>query len=270
MSQPTIDYSGTKVMKGLLRAGLRRMNKFVPRSFDVSPPIVQLFVHEPPRLRTHYTFVNFTSLYSPGTSEPVRYVLTLRDDRGHTVGKAKIEVPPFGSVDCDPERVFGCKLPALGSLCAQIRSRRLFSYSDKHLGKVTAHFYALYRDEGMRALSVIHPQTAIWNHTPRPERWSSNMLIPPATLESIRFLQVNPTQRPVQTEIVLRARHTGEIVERSVAAMAPMGARSVTWQTDQLSSRDMLYLTSDSLTAPNAKPLVFLFFRNGAFSAAHS
>jgi hypothetical protein len=272
MSLPTIDYSAKSAVKGLVRFGLSRMNRFVPRSWDVSQPIVQLFVHEPPLLRTRYTFVNFPSLYSPATSEHVRYELTLRDTDGRVARRGSLDVSAFGSVDCDPETVFGADLPSLGSISAQIRSGRRLAYSDKHLGKLTAHFYALYHDADMRALSVIHPQTAMWKRSTHVDndKWASNMLIPPSKLSCIRLLQVNPTRDVRHTEIVLRSLDGGNVVASSAARMAPMSTRSIQWETETLPSQEMVYIASDSLTAPNAKPLVFLFFRNGAFSAAHS
>lgn len=95
------------------------------------------------------------------------------------------------------------------------------------------------------------------------------MLIRPSSIVQLEVFQINPTTAEATTRIAVRA-IDGEELAASAAVMPPLGSRRIVWDARQLGSVPYVYLTSDRLTAPNAKPLVFLHFRGGAFSAAHS
>lgn len=266
MSLPALSTApGTFVRRVM---GSRKILRWLPRNLKLGDPVLQFFLNGFGKT-TRYTFVNFPSLYAPGAAHPCIYDLVLHDALGSIAGRATIEVPVAGTADVVLGDVMRTPLPELGILSARIRSPRHFDYSDRHLGTVRSFFYAAYHDQAMRSISVIHPQTAKYSSLPDRPTWRSNMLLWPSRVNSFELLLMNPTTVDAVTDLQLVAGN-GEIVASSAATVPPFGARRVVWESAPLRQYPYVSVSADMLAAPNAKPLVFLNFDNGAFSAAHS
>jgi hypothetical protein len=95
------------------------------------------------------------------------------------------------------------------------------------------------------------------------------MLIFPHAFDELEIFQINPSPAAAESVVSLHDMH-GDVVTSGHGRIAAHGARRIVWSTQPLRSYPFVSLASDTLTAPNAKPLVFLNFANGAFTAAHS
>lgn len=267
MSLPTLRSESRSFFRRALRHGLRLARKISPRSLNVDMPVCQLFLGGYGK-RTVYTFVNFPSLYCPRTAASCHYALTLYDQDGVEVARGRVTVPPFGTAAVRLEDVLRRPLPELGLLAAQIRPSAPFSYADHHLGTITAHFYAMYHDEEMRSLSVIHPQTTLWGASPPRMPWRSNLLIRPETIEAVEIFQINPATTSAQTTLSVSS-PDGKPIVSSTSRIPARGVRRIYWPAVEFRERPFVVLTADAVTAPNAKPLLFQHYQTG-FCAAHS
>lgn len=257
---------GRSFVSRALRYASRVAKRIAPRGLNVSAPICQIFLGGNGK-KSVYTFMNFPSLYRPTGAYSCCYDLTLHDAAGETVGDAKVSVPPYASIEVRLEEVMDGLLPELGVLSAQIRPQAFFSYADRHLGTITAHFFAMYHDEGMRSVCVIHPQTELWRHTPPRPSWRSNLLIRPDGIDSLEIFQMNPASTRCSSTLSVCDPQGAPIVS-ATAEIEPFGARRLEWKASQFGGRPFVALTADALTAPNAKPLIFQHHASG-FSAAH-
>ncbi|MGI8509600.1 MAG: hypothetical protein ACR2MQ_09770 [Gemmatimonadaceae bacterium] len=245
-----------------------RVRGLLPRNLRRGDPVLQFFLNGFGRA-TRYTFVNFPSLYAPGAGRACIYDLVLYDSAGAVAGHASIEVPIAGTAEIALTDVMKGPLPELGVVSAQIRSSKRLDYGDRHLGTVRSFFYAAYHDHGMSSVSVVHPQTAAYSSMPDRPAWRSNMLLWPSRVRSFELLLMNPTPFEARTDLRLVG-PDGVVAAASAAVLPPRGARRVRWESAPLQQYAYLNAAADMLAAPNAKPLVFLHFDAGAFSAAHS
>lgn len=266
MSLPSLSATPGSLARRVLESG--KVRRWLPRNLRRGEPVLQFFLNGFGKV-TKYTFVNFPSLYAPGTAHGCIYDLVLRDQTGVVAGRTSIEVPPAGTAELVLSDVISGPLPELGVVAAQIRSPRHLDYGDRHLGTVRSFFYAAYHDEAMGSISVIHPQTAAYRSVPERFPWRSNMLLWPSRVMSFELLLMNPTPAEATTDLRLVG-PDGATVASSKGAIPALGARRVVWGAEHFRHLPYLNAAADMLAAPNAKPLVFLNFESGAFSAAHS
>ena len=253
-----------------IRSSLRNVKKAVsraiPRGFSSDTSVVQLFVNDAD-IATEYTFINFPSFFSPRTASSYRYVVALRDGNGKLVGETEVIVPPMGTVNFRPAEHFKT-LPDIGMLTVSIRPTNFLSIADKHLGRLTAHFYALYRSRDWSSLGLVHPQSAA-GALPVPDfRWASSQWIDPANVRSVDVYQINPGPEPCPTEARLEE-VDGAVLERSFAVLPPWGARSVSFALPETQA-PFLRIGLHGMPGENGKPLLFFRFNDGSFSVAHS
>jgi hypothetical protein len=268
VSLPVVAVTDTKVfLRRALGAAWRRVRAVSPGPIEIGPPICQLFIGGYGK-RTVYTFVNFPSLFSPTTASACSYRLTLYDQGGNKVGSRRIGVPALGTVEVRVEDIFDLPLPEIGLVSAQITSGSALSYGARHLGPIRAHFYAMYHDEDMRSIAIVHPQSAMWEHSPAPESWRSSLIICPRKLKAVELFQINPTATAVQTEISICNLNDDRLASSS-AQMPSRSARRISWLASDFTAHEHVVIASQSLPAPNAKPLLFQH-HNGGFSASHS
>jgi hypothetical protein len=236
----------------------------------VSPPIVQVYLGN--EYETRYTLVNFPSLFSPKTAYTCIYEVALYAENGSCVGKQSIEIKPFGSFELRPSEVFGEKLPKLGMFSARIRSASPLTFSDKHLGNITSHIYALYSDKAQQSLALVHPQTTITNTTASNVYWKSGFLWDSSSIKRVVAFQINPTPLPVETTLFLFSDADAlKRVDERCAVIPPMGARKVEWDLSILELTGRFFsIGAVGLATPNAKPIVLTYFEDGTFSGMHS
>jgi hypothetical protein len=254
-------------IRSVLGGALRRIRRISPGPVDVDSPICQLFIGGPDK-RSVYTLINFPSLFSPASASACSYKLKLYDQDGAEVARQSVTVPPRGTVELRLETIFDVALPEIGLLSAQITAGSWLSYANRHLGPIRAHFYAMYHDAGMRSMAIVHPQSIMWKERPVPESWRSTLVICPDKLSALEIYQINPTPMEAQTEISLRNLDGAPLVS-SPALMPPRGTRRISWSMSDFGESKHVAISSEALTAPNAKPLVFQHHRAG-FSAGHS
>ena len=268
VSLPVIAVTDTNIfLRRVLGAAWKRACSISPGPVEVGPPICQLFIGGHGK-RTAYTFVNFPSLFSPANASACSYKLTLYDQDGSEVGSRRITVPMLGTAEVRLEDLFDLSLPEVGLVSAQITSGSRLSYADRHLGPVRAHFYAMYHDEEMRSIAIVHPQSAMWQQAPALESWRSSLVICPKKLKALELFQINPTGAEARTEISICALD-GDQLTSSSAQMPSRGSRRMYWAASDFGAHEYVVIASQSLAAPNAKPLVFQHHAGG-FSASHS
>jgi hypothetical protein len=267
MSLPTLTSENIKSnLRGVLGSAWRRVRTISPGHVEVGSPICQLFIGGHGK-QSVYTLINFPSLFAPASASACSYLLTLYDQDGAKVASRRVSVPAMGTIEIRPEDVFEMPLPEMGLLSAQISAGSRTSYANRHLGPIRAHFYAMYHDENMRSMAIVHPQSIMWKQRPITESWRSSLVICPDKLNALEVFQINPTPSEADTEISICGLDGARLASSS-ARMAPRATRRMYWKTSDFGDAHIA-ITSEALTAPNAKPLLFQHY-NGGFSASHS
>jgi hypothetical protein len=268
MSLPNLTSENIKSnLRGVLGPAWRRVRAASPGYVDVGSPICQLFVGGYGK-RSVYTLVNFPSLFAPASASACSYLLTLYDQDGAKVASRRVSVPALGAIEIRLDKVLEIPLPEIGLLSVQITAGSRISYKNRHLGPIRAHFYAMYHDENMRSMAIVHPQSIVWAQRPVPESWRSSLVICPDKLNALEVFQINPTLSEAQTEISIRSLD-GVRLTSSSACMPSRAARRMHWDTSDFGQHKYIMITSEALTAPNAKPLLFQHYNSG-FSGSHS
>jgi hypothetical protein len=240
----------------------------LPRSMTLGPAITQVFIFNH-QMQSRYTLTNFPSFFSPKHAASYVYKVSILNQNGNIVGTKKIDIPQFGTIEMIPQKIFDFKLPEFGTISVSIEPVKRFTFSDRHLGIIFARFYALYHDQNMNSMVLIHPQT-FETDLPQPNRcWKSNLLIDPKTVDQIEIYQINPSEKKAHTDLILFDQDHHQI-RISQAQMAPHSIRKIVWDIAELRKYQFLYLGSNGLTGTNAKPLVFNRFGKGIFSGSHS
>ena len=266
MSLPKIDY---KAHVGMPEHFVSKVWQQSSRALGLTaggPEICQLFLGSGDR-HTQYTLSNLPSMFAPSGNRSCYYDLTLYGEQGEPFATRRVRVPGCTSISVRMEELFGPKLPAIGIVGARVGPTVSKWRRNKHLGSLTPHFYAMYHDDDMDSLALVHPQTALWDIKPEPTIWQSNLVIYPESLTKLEVFQLNPTPKMLESTLTVRLLN-GEEVVSSTGNIGPRGVRQIVWQKDDL-GMEPIVLSSDNITAPNAKPLVFQHTASG-FSAAHS
>jgi hypothetical protein len=227
--------------------------------------VCQLFINSFGK-RTVYTLLNFVSLFVPDAPQACDYELTLYDQAGIKLGTEVVTVQPFGALAVRLDEVFNFSLPELGLLSATIYPRNEQAIS--HLGDLKPYFYAMYHDEDMRSMAIIHPQSTVLTYRPVQTRFRSSLVVRTDTVEGIEIFQMNPVPEECKASISVVSMHGTRLVS-SDDLIPGLGSRRVYWRTAKFRDHEFIALASDSMTAGNAKPLLFQHSANG-FTAAHS
>ena len=226
-------------------------------------PVCQLFINGFGKV-SRYTLTNFASLFSPAEAKDCRYTLSLVVD-GREVASTTVTVPPFASVQFDPvEHFSGMELPELGLFTATLEPLEGFS----HLGMLRPYFYAVFTDDHMKSVAVVHPQTTFLERAPAGVAWRSAHIVKSAEIDALEVFQVNPMPETRQTSLSV-CDAAGNAIVTSSAIMAGRSVRRIIWPAAELRGSEFISLAASPMTAPNAKPLMFQH-RNGGFTGAHS
>ena len=235
------------------------------------PPIVQIYIGGSKGLSSRYSLTNVPSFYSPSRAYPVIYDCSIYDQSGELLETKAVRLAPYGSYDLIPTEFFKVGLPEFGLFVAKMRPESFFTYSDRHLGEVTAHFYSLYRDEVTGSLALIHPQTTInpskWSNE---RRWKSGLLIDLDKMSKILIMQINPTKEYFSNRVGI---YDEDGIELGGAdfEISPMGCQAKEVLSINLSSDNkFIYMAAEKLSSENTKPIIFLYDKESNFSGLHS
>jgi hypothetical protein len=246
-----------------------RLLPFLPRRFSLSDPICQLYINNGAR-QTRFTLLQFPSILSPAVFNDYAYEVRAYRRDGTHVGVQRIEVGPRETCEVKLEELdFFHDLDEFGLFTAQIRPTRLIAYKDRHLGKLTSQFYALYHAVGWESMALVHPQTSLERSNAEWLKWTSGHLFDLSRLIRVEVFQINPTRSAARSALALEDLGGTRYVEEE-AIVPPLGTRRIDWRTDALPKERLVRLVADGLTAINAKPLVFCHFPGGAFNGGHS
>ena len=256
--------------KGRMADALQDMRGLLPISFNVSTN-VQLYLNDE-TMHTRVTLPNFVSLFAPATRATCRYRLWAFDGAGGALGERQIDLAPFGAADIDLGTLFDGALPAFGMFAAHMTLRPKFSYAAHHLGRLMPQFLTLYEARGMLApqasMALIHCLSKLGQRPVPHAAWRSTLPIDTDGVAALEVYQVNPSPQAVRSELYLEAPDGGRIVADK-ASVPPLATRRVRWPREAFAGRRWLRLGAHGLTAPNAKPLLFVHFADGSFSAQH-
>jgi hypothetical protein len=229
------------------------------------PAVCQLFINGFGK-QTIYTLLNFPSLFVPDAPQACDYELTLHDQGGVELGREVVTVPCFGALAVRLAEVFKFSLPELGLMTAKIYPRNEQAIS--HLGTLKPYFYAIYHDANMRSMAIVHPQSTVLTYRPAQTRFRSSFVVPTDVVEGLEIFQINPVPDECKASISVVSMDGTRLIS-SDDLIPGLGARRVYWRTARFQDHPFVSLASDSMTAGNAKPLLFQHSANG-FTAAHS
>lgn len=257
-------------MKDILRSLKRKLEAYLPRNMNVSSPIVQVYLGG--EYETRYSLVNFPSLFSPLTASRCIYDISLYDANGFLVGKRSIPIKPFGFFEVRPAEIFGGNLPDLGMFAAKIRSTSFLDFSDRHLGRITSHIYALYINKSQSSFALVHPQTPISGKFTVKDQWKSAALFDSNKIRRLVAIQLNPTDLHVESNLFLfRDGEENKRLSEINGQIPAMGSRKVEWDVRKAGiTEGQFSLGANALTTPNAKPIIFSYFEDGTFTGMHA
>ena len=188
------------------------------------PPVCQLFVNGQGK-RSRYTLTNFASMFAPQEARPMTYAVKLLDETGAEVASQDVTIAPFGTADFFPNERFSETLPELGLLTAELRDYDGPAF--EHLGLLRPYFYAIYHDDGMRSVAVVHPQTTFLDAAPAGASWRSSHIVACGDVQALEVFQINPTNETRETAVAV-CDLGGEVKASSAAAMGPRSVRAST------------------------------------------
>ena len=235
------------------------------------PPIVQIFIGGSQGLSSRYSLTNVPSFYSPTHAYPVIYECSIYDQSGVLLEQKPVRLAPYGAYDLVPATFFKVDLPEFGLFVAKMRPESFFTYSDRHLGEVTAHFYALYLDEVTGSLALIHPQTTLnpakWSNE---RRWKSGLLIDLGKLSKILIMQINPTKEFFSNRVGIYGEDGVELGGADFQ-ISPMGCQAQeVFARDLRGTNKLIYIAAQKLSSENTKPIIFLYDKENNFSGLHA
>jgi len=235
------------------------------KNSDKCDPVCQLFINGYGK-RSRYTFTNFASLYCPDQARPCTYSVVLFDECGNPVKNTTLTVPPFGTTEFSPVEYFSGSLPEVGLIATELVDWDTPAYL--HLGVLRPYFYAMYHDDGLRSIAIVHPHTTLRKTAPETIPWRSSHVVCTDEIDGLEVFQINPLTEERETSISV-CDLEGKIKVTSAARMPPRGVRRIFWNVGEFGEGRHVSLSSVTLTAPNAKPLIFQH-RSGNFTAAHA
>lgn len=235
------------------------------------PPVVQIFIGGNQGISSRYSLTNVPSFYSPSRAYPVIYDCSIYDQSGELLEKKAVRLAPYGSCDLVPAEFFTVDLPEFGIFVAKMKPRPFFTYSDRHLGDITAHFYSLYLDEVTGSLALVHPQTTLnpskWGNE---RKWKSGLLIDLRKMSKILIMQINPTKDYFLNRVGIYDEDGLELGGADFK-ISPMGCLAKEVLSIDLSGGNkFIYLAAERLSSENTKPIIFLYDKEGNFSGLHS
>ncbi len=235
------------------------------------PPIVQIYIGGSEGLSSRYSLTNVPSFYSPSHVYPVIYECSIYDQSGVLLETKAVRLSPYGSYDLVPKTFFNVDLPEFGLFVAKMRPESFFTYSDRHLGEITAHFYALYLDEVTGSLALIHPQATLnsakWSNE---RKWKSGLLIDLDKLSKILIMQINPTKEYFLNRVGIYSEDGVELGGTDFQ-IPPMGCQAQeVFSKDLDSTNKFIYIGAQKLSSENTKPIIFLYDKECNFSGLHA
>jgi hypothetical protein len=256
-------------IKNLLRPLRNKINILLPRNLSVNPAVSQVYLGG--EYETRYTLMNFPSHYSPKTAYQCIYDVALYSSEGKCVGKASLSIEPFGSLEVRPITLFGSNLPEFGMFTAKIRSPSFWTFSDRHLGKITSHFYALYTHKNEKSFALVHPQTLVDAQSGEKVDWNSGYLLDTKYIKKVIAIQINPTKKIAHSVLCLTENGVNKISKSNLENKIPaMGARMAKWDLSENGILTGLFsVHANGLPTKNAKPILLTYFEDGTFTGMH-
>ncbi len=260
-----------KIPQEPLKAIKKSIKNLLPRGSRIRPPIAQVFIGGNKGLSSRYGLTNIPSLYSPHKAYPVIYDCSIYDQSGVLLESKSVKLAPYGSYDLVPAKFFKRTLPEFGLFVAKMIPESFFTYSDKHLGEITAHFYALYSDKKSGSLALVHPQATLHSAKWSAEReWRSGLLIDSSKLSKILIMQINPTKEYFSNRVEIY-NQDGVDLGGVNFNIPPMGCEAKeVWAKDLSHDCKMIHIRSKKLSAENTKPIIFIYDENDNFFGLHA
>lgn len=221
--------------------------------------IVQLFINDG-NIQCRYSIVNFVSLLAPMYAEPIKFEVVLFDAQGRRCFTEDINLDCFESTEIF---LTGDNYPPLGLLGLRIKNSTFLRKEHKLLEQLFPHFYTMFSDPKKGSMGLIHPQSTL-NPTTNGVSFESNMLIQMASCRKVVAYQINPTRNHKANTIKSHA-IDGAVISQHDCLIEPYGVCAVDIPIEQ-----DCWLSVDTLTAPNTKPILFMYNDDGVFTAAHS
>lgn len=233
------------------------------RKFAKKRSVAQLFINDG-EVFSRYTLLNIPSVLSPETSYTIKAVVKVFSESAKVKLSKEYILKPFES----REVFFGYdnNLPKIGVISVEIEPYTLFSKNDSILGTLTPHFYSLFHTRNMDSLGLIHPQTLL-NQKGTTVNWKSQLNISGENVEKLVVYQINPVAQS-QSNILTLKNENGSVVNSIENDFKPYSANKAEFDLKEVSST--VHLELDRTNTANAKPLVFMYFKDGTFTAVHS
>jgi len=243
-----------------------RIRVHLPRCFNLSPPVLQLFLGG--QWTTSFSIVNFPSFFSPLAANYYKYEVSLYDENGK-LKCSKIErLPPFGSKSIEPREFLGGTEVELGIVSFRIKPDTLLFRTDRHLGVIKPQIFAFYQNQDSRAIGLVHPQTSLLTKTSHRPAWTSNQVIDLAITRKILLYQINPTHQHYRATLALRCIDTGSVIAEQNVSIPPLGTRCSSFNIEE--KIEKITISASQLPGPNAKPILFATHKNGAIFTSHT
>jgi hypothetical protein len=221
-------------------------------------------------LSSRYSLTNIPSFYSPSSAYPVIYECSMYDQSGGLLETKSIRLAPYSSYDLIPAIFFKADLPEFGLFVAKMRPESFFTYSDRHLGDITAHFYSLYLDEVTGSLALIHPQTSL-NATKWSNKvgWKSGLLIDSDNFNKILIIQINPTKESFSNSVGIYSENGIELSSINFHILSMGCHAEEVFIKDLCCDNKFIYIAAERLSSENSKPIIFLYDKKNNFSGLH-
>lgn len=238
--------------------------KFLKRLFlkYYSQEVIQLFINED-GIETYLGIINFPSFLNPTLAKKRIATVTARDFDGKKIAKKEIKLESFGSAGIKINELFPELRATFGTISIKLKVEKKVK---KLLKNTTMHFYVFFRDD-KGSIAIIHPQSKIYDEG--GATWESNATFRVNDIEKLRFFQVNPSKNSVQNSIGIIDRFTKDKIAEIPNDLGPLCViKSEFYPTKITGNTKEISITNHVIY--NSKPLIFLYFRDGSFTALHS
>ena len=244
---------------------LGQVKNWFPRTYRMGPPVMQLYLHDK-EIDTRYAVQHFSSFYCERGTYELIFRVRLYSAMGKEVAQKDFTLSYLQSQEIVPSECFD-KVPEIGMCTIELKTKEFQLYPDRHLGILKPFFYALYHTRDFSSMGLVHPQSAVFiKETPKIP-WLSAQFMETGGLSKIVSYHLNPTVREFKTGIYLQGQNN-KLQSREITLSA-MGVSKEEWNIKECGER-LLRIGCDSLSTPNAKPLLFLYFEDGSFSMSHA